>query len=123
MQQLKPNEKIVRIGHRNGSNKGILTIASEVSGVLVYYGISFASPKDVYDKQLGIEMARVRLAQFKDELFNNNVYAGSAVVNNVTHLSVVQAILCDVIARNALPDWALPVVLAHLQYIIGKQLA
>ena len=120
------NQKTFRIGQRTHKQTGTLTIVSVVdpvgSGGSVKYGVSFASPKDVYNKQLGVELATERLNAIDDSIYAkfSEAYAGSAFTPVRKHNEVVLCILCDIIARNALPDWARALVREHMFYVLLK---
>lgn len=86
-----------KTGFSNG-HKGIIVIASvidEERGV-IHYGTAFCSPKDIYDKAKGKELAYF-------DLVNNMT---TIALRKKTHHAVNAGIFCDLVASGAYPTWA-----------------
>lgn len=82
----------------SNNHKGIIVIAALVNEKerVVHYGSAFCSPKDVYDKAKGKELA------FKDLDDNMN----TVVMMKKAHHAVNAAIFADMIAYGLYPSWA-----------------
>lgn len=85
------------IGECNHHN-GILVVSSTVgeNENQVFYGTAWCSPKDVYNKSFGKEMA------YNDMIDNMN----SVALGKKRHHEINARILSDIMANNDAPSWA-----------------
>ena len=93
---------------------GIITIASfidEKEGV-IYYGTSFCSPKDAYNKAIGKEIA------FNDLAENMTVTS----LGKKRHHDVNSRIMADLWASKLYPSWAEGTILSLLDYHINEMM-
>jgi len=86
-------------------HNGVFVIASNVDVELgvVFYGISYCSPKDVYDKHIGKSLAMADLDDLK-----NVELAGKK------HHEINARIFSDIIANNDAPSWAVGMISREL---------
>lgn len=58
---MEPEVKIQHFRDRTASKGGALTIASQLSTTEVMYGFAFCSPRDNFDRKIGVRLAVSRL--------------------------------------------------------------
>jgi len=91
---------------------GVVTIASciDTDNRVVFYGLSFCSPKDKYNKMTGKEIAYTDLME--------NMF--SVAYTTKKHYAVNSAILADIYARKGYPSWAKNIIVYELSNAIRK---
>lgn len=93
---------------------GVITIASIILKEcnMLNYGFSFCSPKDIYNKEIGKQIAY-------DNLVGN--YKIISFRDKVTHHNIGSIILAHVLALNKYPSWARELVESKLvNHIVAK---
>lgn len=92
---------------RSSNHDGIITIASVIDEDLglIYYGASFCSPKDVYDKAYGKELAY-------NDLCNNRTVIR---LRKKGHHEINAGIFANMVANGVFPSWAKSMVFHSLQ--------
>ena len=104
--------KLTRFGHRH-CRFGVITIASEVDGDRLYYGVSYSSPKDVYNKRLGREIAMSRLTNAK------SIGDFSYFDDELKHENVMTEILRHIFTDELYPRWAEDLLCRSAEYPFG----
>lgn len=106
--------KITRFGQHNARKSGVITIASEVVGSRLFYGVSYCSPKEKkYDKQLGINFAIHELAKYKTQ----NVFV--LFEGEIKHKDIILAILYNMLEDENYPSWAEELIVMGIRYPHG----
>jgi len=92
---------------QSSNHNGIITIASVIEEDLglIYYGASFCSPKDVYDKAFGKELAY-------SDLCNNRMVIR---LRKKGHHEINAGIFANMVANGFFPSWAKRMVYHNLQ--------
>lgn len=99
-QKIDPRVKFVYFGNRSqaSNHEGVITIASYVDECSnrAYYGVSYCSPSDVYDKKKGKLIAYERLCTGEN----------SVGFNKKNHVELTTRIMASIFADNQYPSWA-----------------
>lgn len=87
------------------SHDGVVTVASYREGDIVYFGESYCSPEDTYDKHYGCDLAVARL--------NNDPFIIDVSKNESCH-KIRLRIFAAIFASKSYPSWAEEDVLFEL---------
>jgi hypothetical protein len=102
---------------KNLHGKGVITVASELiyngDYVVVNAGVSYSSPKDIFKKSLGRQIAQIRM---KDCYTSIDI---KLEVDEINHKGIMNAILNTVYEMKSYPDWAHDVLLDYIEWYNG----
>ena len=105
--------KYVRFGHHDSRKNGVVITATEIMGDKLFYGVAYSSPRDIYNKKLGRDMANHRLADAKRlnkfELFNEPL----------THENVMRHLTRSLLSHQEYPRWAEDLLVKAYEYPYG----
>jgi hypothetical protein len=96
------------IGNRSRhDHKGIVVIANQIIGNQVFFGVSYCSPKDRFDKNYGRNLAFHRM--------NSPFYPTKILIPRVlSRKNIKISILARMVSDDAMPSWAMPLVYSEL---------